>query len=114
MERTRGVCPLPSPSITPGLKNLRDRRAAHAIVQQDQRVCSSGQAARDGTIASQLDQVTAGFGVEEARADHAGSRIALRPVGKRRMRILNESRYSANILFSSATSIVNLSGSVPR
>src|ERR1019366_3772175 len=74
-------------------QHLGDGRAAHANVQQDQRVGSTGQAVRNGTVAGQLDQIAAGFAVEEARTDHAGSRIASLPVGKRQMRISDESEY---------------------
>src|SRR5208337_3284932 len=71
-----------------------DRLAAHAVVQQNQRVGAARQPMHGGPVASQLDQVLSRFGVQEATADHGGTRIASSAVGKRILRISAESGYN--------------------
>ena len=50
-------------------QHFGNRREAHPIVQQYQRVGAA-------EVAGQVDQVAAGYAVQEAGADHACSRIA--------------------------------------
>src|SRR5579863_2442794 len=75
-------------------QHLRYRFATHAIVQQHQRIRPPRQPVCSRPVTRQLDQVAARFAVQEPRADHAASRIASCPVGKRFFRNSVESGYT--------------------
>ncbi len=63
-------------------QDFRDGFAAHAVVQQHQRVRPPRQAMRRRTVPSQFGQVLARFAVQEAAADHANGRIRVAAFGK--------------------------------
>ena len=60
----------------------RDRLAAHALVQQHQRVRASRQTMRGRPVPSQFDQVLPRYVVQEPRSDHRAGRVQLGPAGK--------------------------------
>ena len=75
-------------------QHLRHGFAAHAVVQQHQRVRSPGQTMRGRPVSSQLDQILPRFAVQEPRPYHQPGRIRFAPLGKGTGRILMESRYN--------------------
>src|SRR5580704_16733425 len=68
-------------------QDLRDFTATHPTIQQHQRVGAPGQSMRHGTVASQVNQVAARFGIKEASADHARTRIAAELIRKGLFRV---------------------------
>src|SRR3954470_21352272 len=63
-------------------KHLRDRFAAHTVVQQHQRIRAPGETMRGRPVSSQFDEVLPRFAVQEPRSYHRSGRIRLRPLGK--------------------------------
>jgi len=51
-------------------QHLADRRVAHAVVEQHQRIGPPSQTMRSRPVPGQFGQVLPRFGVEEARLDH--------------------------------------------
>jgi hypothetical protein len=56
-------------------QHLRDRLAAHPVVQQYQRVRAPGQTVRGRAVTRQFDQVSSRLRIKEATSDHAQRRI---------------------------------------
>src|SRR5579864_472242 len=83
-------------------QHLRHGFAAHAVVQQHQRVRSPGQTMRGRPVSSQLDQILPRFAVQEPRPYHQPGRIRFAPLGKGTGRILMESRYILNYSYGVA------------
>ena len=69
-------------------QDLRNRLAAHPIVEQHQRVRTSGQTMSGRPVPSQLDQALPRFSVQKARPYHPFGRIRIAPFGKGGLRIL--------------------------
>src|SRR5262245_47595225 len=70
------IQPIPSADrVVVQQQNSRNRFAAHAVVQQNQRVRPPGQTVRRGPVPSQLNQLSTRFRCQEAAADHANGRI---------------------------------------
>ena len=112
-------CPLPDTADArcgscrrPESSTLATSLAAHALVQQHQRVGPPGQPVSHRTIAGQVNQVATRFGVKEAGADHAMTRVAAELIRKRRIRVLKEFRatdpgYAAGANDSIAIALAN-------
>ena len=76
-------------------QHLRNRIAAHPIVQQHQRVRTPGQTMSGRPVPSQLDQVSPRFSSSRKPARIIRSvEIRITPLGKRNLRILGESEYT--------------------
>src|SRR5208283_3195426 len=76
-------------------QDLRDVAAAHPVIQQHQRVRAPGQAMRSRSVPRQLGQVLTRFGVKEASADHAMTRVAAELIRKCLFRVPAESGYTS-------------------
>src|SRR5664279_2063500 len=89
------IQPMPSADgVVVQIQDLRGRLAAHPVVQQQQRVGPSGQAMRSRSVPRQFGQVLTRFGVEEASADHAMTRVAAELIRKGLFRVPAESGYT--------------------
>src|ERR1700678_3879834 len=75
-------------------EHLGDRLAAHPIVQQQQGIGPPRQSVSHRPVSGQLHQVATRFGVKEAGADHAMTRVATELIHKRQIRVLKESGYN--------------------
>src|SRR5882757_11176834 len=78
-------------------EHLGDRLAAHPIVKQQQGIGPPRQSVSHRPISGQFNQVSTRFGVKEAGADHAMTRIVVELIRKRRIRVLKESGYNADM-----------------
>ncbi len=71
--------------------------AGHTVIQKQDRVGPPRQTVRHRPVTGQFDQVFTQFGVEEAGADHARTRIAAELIRKGFFRVPAESGYIINI-----------------
>src|SRR5258708_28583352 len=93
-------------------EHLGDRLAAHPIVQQQQGIGPPRQSVSHRPISGQFNQVATRFGVKEAGADHAMTRIVVELIRKRRIRVLKESGYTMSTFTYSTFAAVALLASL--
>src|ERR1700756_2727638 len=91
-------------------EHLGDRFAVQPIVEQQQGIGPPRQSVSHRPISGQFNQVATRFGVKEAGADHAMTRIAAELIRKRRIRVLKESGYILGSLATRTLSTENWFG----